>query len=332
MLKKILFIKTVILASSLLAGTGFSQNKIKYEHRVLNTSIWYPTDTIDKELIGENIVFKGFKASSNSKIKEGKFPLIVLVHGTTGNWKNLSWLAQKLSNSGSIVIAANHPGYTSRDSNAQSVLRMWNQAKDVSFIITNTLESSLKNNIDKKNIFVLGYSLGGYTALALSGAKLDMKNYSSFCEKNSNKACKYFKSSFPIIDKEYLKNSSQDLSDIRINASIAIAPGFVQSMTNESLKSITLPTLLIGAQYDENVPVKIDILPKLKYFSKKIKYQEIADASHFSFMQICKEKAMQILAEEDAQFVCRDGKKKTREHIHDELFNIVNDYINIQKQ
>lgn len=325
MFKKMILIKSLLFIS-LFANTAFKKEIYTYNNRVLKTAIWYPTFDKKKETFAQNAAFKGFKASNASEIKDKKFPLIIFVHGTSGNWRNLSWLANDLAKN-NIIMAANHPGYTSKDSNPKSVFRVWTQAKDVSFLITKALRSDFGNYIDKDNIYVLGFSLGAYTALALSGAKLDMSKYKTFCMKYNDKACEYFKNATSIINKEYLKKSSQDLSDKRIKKSIAFAPGFMQSMTNESLKKIIIPTLVVGAQFDHNVPVETVIKAKFKYFSKTMFYKEIEDASHFSFMQLCTDKAVSILKEEKAEFVCFDGNSKTREDIHKEVKIMINDFL-----
>jgi len=325
MFKKMILLQC-FLCLSLFANTAFKKEIYTYENRVLKTAIWYPTLEKKKVLIANNTVFKGFKASRKSAIKDKKFPLIIFAHGTSGNWRNLSWLANDLAKD-NIVMAANHPGYTSRDSNPKSVLRVWKQAKDVSFLITQALNSKFKNNIDKDKIYVLGFSLGGYTSLALSGAKLDMSTYKEFCAKYNDKACEYFKEARSIINKEYLQKSSQDLRDKRINKIIAFAPGLMQSLTNESLKNISIPTLIVGAQYDHNVPVETVIKTKFKSFSKSMLYKEIQDATHFSFMQECTKNALPILKEEKAEFVCIDGKTRKRVDIHDEIKRMVKDFL-----
>ena len=324
LIKMILF--QILLCVSLFSTTAFEKEIYTFKNRVLKTAIWYPTFETKKEVFASNAVFKGFEASSNSAIKDEKFPLIIFAHGTSGNWRNLSWLANDLSKN-NIVMAANHPGYTSRDSNPKSVLRVWKQAKDVSFLITQALNSKFKNNIDKDKIYVLGFSLGGYTALALSCAKLDMSTYKDFCAKFNDKACEYFKEATSIINKEYLKESSQDLRDKRIKKIIAFAPGLMQSLTNESLKNISIPTLIIGAQYDHNVPVETVIKTKFTSFSKTMIYKELKDATHFSFMQECTKNALPILKEENAEFACIDGKDRKRVDIHEEIKILVKDFL-----
>ena len=325
-----MLIKMILLQSllcvSLFATTAFEKEIYTFGHRVLKTAIWYPTFETKKEVFASNAVFKGFEPSSNSAIKDEKFPLIIFAHGTSGNWRNLSWLANDLAKN-NIALASNHPGYTSRDSNPKSVLRVWKQAKDVSFLITQALNSKFKNNIDKDKIYVLGFSLGGYTSLALSGAILDMSTYKVFCAKYNDKACEYFNDATSIINKDYLKKSSQDLSDKRINKIIAFAPGLMQSFTNESLKNISIPALIIGAQYDHNVPVETVIKAKFSSFSKTMIYKELKDATHFSFMQECTKNALPILKEENVEFVCIDGKDRKRVDIHKEIKIMVNDFL-----
>ena len=87
-------------------------------------------------------------------------------------------------------------------------------------------------------------------------------------------------------------------------------------MTNESLRNISIPALIIGAQYDHNVPVETVIKAKFTSFSKTMIYKELKDATHFSFMQECTKNALPILKEENAEFVCIDGKTRKRVDIY----------------
>jgi predicted dienelactone hydrolase len=311
------------------ANVGFSQQTFtdKTRDRVLQTSIWYPTQAKQVSVFGENVVFKGFEASKDAKIKKGKYPLFVLVHGTSGNWKNLSWLAYKLAQNGAIVIAANHPGYTSADATPSGVIRAWNQPLDVSFLLDAFLKSKYQSVLNEKKIYVIGYSLGGYSAMALAGARLDMKDYLVFCASNKDESCKYFQKTFSGFDAKFYEKSSKDYGDKRVSGIVAIAPGFVEAMRDKSLKNITIPTLIIGAQKDKNVPPSTHFYRKMKVFSKAIRYKEISDASHFSFMQVCKKGALKILAEEEAEFVCKDGMQKSREAIHKELYKSILNFI-----
>lgn len=318
----------ILLPLNVYAEVGVIQKTFTDEQRgrELVTHIWYPCENQETCLVADNVVFKGFNAVQNGVIKNGKFPLYILLHGTTGNWKNLSWLAARLTEGGAIAAAANHPGYTSGNATPATVLRMWDQPTDASFLLDQLLASKFGRNIDKKRIFVVGYSLGGYSAMALAGAELDMKQYVNYCLKNDDESCRYFKPAFAELTASFYKKSSGNHLDQRIAGCIAIAPGFVLSMTDKSLANIKIPTLVIGAESDKNIPPKTQLYPKVKSFSKAVHYKEIKDASHFSFMQLCKPNASVILAEEKAEFVCIDGAVKDRKAIHDELFRLITDF------
>ncbi|MCV6608894.1 MAG: dienelactone hydrolase family protein [Campylobacterales bacterium] len=319
-----------LFSQLIIAGIGFKEETfINHKlNRTLITKVWYPSSDNNNQIFGENIAFKGFNGRLNGTIKRGKYPLVILFHGTSGNWKNQSWLASKLVENGYMVIGANHPDYTSEQATPSKVIKMWNQPKDGSFLIDSILASKYSKFIDKKKIYAVGYSLGGYTSLALGGVKLNMKKYKDFCQNNFDRSCGYFQKTFSKFDKNYYKSSSQSLKDPRIKASIAIVPGFIPMMTKESLKNIKIPSLVIGGELDKNVPVQTQIKPQIKNFSKKITYVEIEDASHFSFVQVCKKGATEVLAKEGASFVCEDGKNKSREELHSQLLQTIKKFLN----
>ncbi|MFW5501172.1 MULTISPECIES: alpha/beta hydrolase family protein [unclassified Maridesulfovibrio] len=324
--------KTILLLAIFIIHTAFAWAEVgivkesftdSNRDRSINTYIWYPCERGKTEKFADNPVFEGFNAVRNGTIKEGNYPLYIILHGTTGNWRNLSWLAARLAEDGAIAVAANHPGYTSGNATAASVIRVWDQPKDATFMLGEILKSRFKSHIDQSRIVAVGYSLGGYSALALAGARLDMHRYLEFCASHDDKACRYFKPTFSKLDQAFYKNSAMDLQDTRFTAAVAIAPGFMESFTQKSLKAIAIPTLIIGASLDKNVPPKTHLLPQQVNFSKTTHYKEIADATHFSFMQVCKAGGIDILKEEDVAFVCMDGEKTLRRDLHQKLYNLI---------
>ncbi|WP_432736965.1 alpha/beta hydrolase family protein [Maridesulfovibrio sp. FT414] len=323
----ILFIFSAIPAQG---AVGITQTQFtdSARGRTLKTYIWYPCVGGKSSRYAENVVFEGFEAVKDGEISQGQFPVFVLIHGTSGNWRNLSWLAERLADSGSIVIAADHPDYTTGDATPYSVIRAWDQPKDVSFILDKLFTSRFKDYIDRKRVLAVGYSLGGYSSLALAGARLDMHQYLDFCSAHDDNSCRYFRPAFTCLDGKYFGQSSVDLNDKRFTGIIAIAPGFMESFTGDSLHRIKVPTLIIGATLDRNVSPSTHILPRKNDLAAQVSYKEIEGAAHFSFMQVCKPKGIEILAEDGEEFVCIDGGSKTRREIHDELFNYIRDFLN----
>ncbi len=58
-------------------------------NRILDSFIWFPTQTSTPSHFKINRVFSGFDAVKDAKIKGTNRPLIVLTHGTMGNKNNL---------------------------------------------------------------------------------------------------------------------------------------------------------------------------------------------------------------------------------------------------
>lgn len=324
MLFRILLIACLFSLASLFGSVGFSMTSFEDEERGrdIPVSIWYPTEEEGFDsMFGENVAFVGFKATEEAEMIEKKLPLYVLVHGTNGNWRNLSWLASKLAKN-AFVVAASHPSFASGQADAKTILRPWNQPKDVSFIIK-SMKADYEDYLNGK-VYVVGHSFGGYSALALAGARMDLSKMGAFCEKNSDELCKHFAKEGKNITKEDIANSKMDLKDSQITKVVALTPGFVPIMQKKSLREISTPTLIITAEFDKNVPPMTYFEPYRSDFSKQVLHVNMKDAGHFSFLQLCKKGAKELLAKENSAFVCDDGEKgKSREVIHEETLKAI---------
>ncbi|WP_416397364.1 alpha/beta hydrolase family protein [Allohahella sp. A8] len=325
-MKNIVFWSLSIFSPLCLSSIGISTEYYEdtSRNRSIEARVLYPTSKgQSEELLAENPAFYGFKAAANANPVGQQLPVYFLVHGTSGNWKNLSWLGSALAESGALVVSANHPDYTTGQATPESVIRLWEQPRDVSFLISEILSSKFAFHIDKDNITVVGFSLGGYTALALAGARLDMSGYEKYCSLNTDVSCNYFQDAFEGLSQNDRLMISGDHRDKRVKRSVAIAPGFVPAILPGSLQDLSADTLVIGAELDQNVPPALQLKPHLNSDSTGLRYIEIDRASHFSFMQICKPDAIAILAEEKAEFVCQDAVNVDRKSIHQQLFEVV---------
>jgi len=327
-MKRIIYLILFLVSPECFAHVGVANETYidKTRNREINTKIIYPTLASPQKEFAQNAAFYGFKGTSNADVNGDKLPLYILAHGTSGNWRNLSWLASQLAESGAIVVSANHPNYTSGETSPDKIIRMWDQPKDISFLIDKVLSSSYSKYIDNDNITVIGYSLGGYTSLALAGAKLDIKQFIKFCRLSNDKSCQYFEKVFSGLTKNDLSQSARSYADSRVTRAVAIAPGFVPAMKTDSLINITIPSLVVSAEFDKNVPPKTQLEPYLLNKLQNITYAKIEGASHFSFMQKCTPKAIPILAEEGAEFVCIEPKDRDRKSIHNELVQLISGF------
>lgn len=121
-------------------------------------------------------------------------------------------------------------------------------------------EDRFARHIDPKAIGVLGFSQGGYTALALGGARIDLRRWELFCaDAPQDPACRLPpEATFTLEKIELLKETdeafqrswrraSASYADARIRAIAAIAPALGPAIDPESLSDIGVPTRLSNA-------------------------------------------------------------------------------------
>lgn len=88
-----------------------------------------------------------------------------------------------LSMTGFVVVLPNHPGSTSGNASAQAAARVWERPADISAVIDQIVMNPQDYPyIDTDRIAALGFSAGGYTAMAVSGARVDVGALQSFCD------------------------------------------------------------------------------------------------------------------------------------------------------
>lgn len=144
-------------------------------NRIVKTEIWYPT--FEKDSLKDRNTELPFVLTPT--IRDAKFinqslPLILLSHGTGSNRFGLAWLAIELVKNGYIVAAPDHWGNTFDNKIPEYFIRYWERPLDMSFLLTSILNDELFHpHIDENKIGLAGFSLGGYTALAIGGVNVD---------------------------------------------------------------------------------------------------------------------------------------------------------------
>ena len=134
----------------------------------------------------------------NSLSQNGKHPTIVISHGVGSSRVSYAYLAQFLAQHGYAVISLEHPG--SNEAQIDNFIDgvTGNVVPDEEFISRPQLVSQVLNdldsrsqtnpafarllaNVDFNNVGVIGQSFGGYTALAVAGAPLNLGSLQGVC-------------------------------------------------------------------------------------------------------------------------------------------------------
>mgnify|MGYP005647543985 CR=1 FL=1 len=180
-----------------------------------------------------------------------KFPLVLVSHGSGGEYSNHTWLIDSLVENGFIVAALNHPLNTTRDNTDEGVISVWHRPRDISVLLDYLLrDSDWVDVIDESRVGAAGFSSGGYTVLALAGAIYDPELMSAYCtSQERSKDCELATDSSNVD----FRDSSASYKDERIKSVFSMAPAVGSAITKESLAEIELPVFIIASKDDELV-------------------------------------------------------------------------------
>lgn len=330
------------LTTIALAGenpVGFRSSTLADTHndRTLEMVVWYPSATTSAtQLIGDDVVFVGASAVRDAPPAAGKHPLLVLSHGYRGNWSNQIWLASALAHRGYIVAAINHPGSTTHDRSPKAAAQLWQRPVDVSRAIDGVAAQPEKFGlVANDRIAVVGHSLGGWTALEIAGARFDPDRFAQDCKAHPQlSSCAVYGKMNPASTSESKTALAADLRDERVTAVVTLDLGLSRGMTDESLAALPVPTLVIAAGVpSHDLPAELESANLAKRLPPaSSRYVEISDASHFSFLSVCKPGAEAMLEEEvpGDGIICRDGDgngARSRDLIQQQVASLIAEFL-----
>lgn len=292
--------------------------------------IWYPAAPGGRDVtVGGNGVFYGTRAGRDAPHRGGRYPAILMSHGAGGNAGQFGWIASQLADAGFVVVLPNHPGTTSRNASAQAAVRVWERPKDVTAVIDAiTANPEDYPFIDTARIATLGFSAGGYTAMALSGARVDPDRLQRFCDAGDQgmSDCAFLRRGGVDLHSLDLSPAAQDLRAPRIGAAVIVDPGIVSTLTQTSLAQIDIPMMVINLGDEDKVPAGVYARAAAQSIPGA-DYRIVPDATHFSFLARCKPKGADILAREgEPDAICADAGGRDRVAIHAELSTLIITY------
>lgn len=238
---------------------------------------------------------EGAREKIKSKIQNSPssgFPVIVISHGLGSDRTSFLYLAEQLASYGFAVAVPEHPGSNAKQ--LQSLLsgeanevaapnEFINRPLDVKYLLNELQRLNASNpsfRLNLQQVGVIGQSFGGYTALALAGAKLNFKQLHADCNRPNDiwnvsllLQCRALE----------LPSTQYNLQDPRVKAAIAINPIDSSIFGQAGLKRIKVPVMIVGGSADTIAPVLLEQIRPFSWLSTPQKYLVVIErASHFS--------------------------------------------------
>jgi predicted dienelactone hydrolase len=279
-------------------------------------------------MIAENILFDGFAAQESATLSTLSTPVVIFSHGSGGKAVQAGWLASQLATQGMIVVAPNHQGTMSQDSDPFQTPMIWQRTKDLSATL-DALENGALGDFtpDMERVAAMGFSLGGGAALTLAGAQLSKADFITYCaEPEGTPDCDWMQAGgvdFGDIDQALYE---ADWSDPRISSVIAIDPALTQAMTADSLDKMTLPTLTIGLGNAETVPLAANAY-HLQGRIEGAEHTWIPQSAHFSFLPSCSvigKIATSLIGDDN---ICSDWGLRNRDAVHTDVLAEISSFL-----
>lgn len=336
MMRPLLALAMAVVATAVSApagaadGVGLRQLAVMAPERgqALDIALWYPATAGGTHVrFGDSAIFEGVPAQLDAPPADGPFPFVLLSHGGMRAAPNVTgWIAAELVDRGFVVAVVQPPGLGERSAGA-AIPEIWLRPADLRATLTALVDDpALAGHIAVDRVGVLGFFLGGTSALALAGGRLDAASYRRSCDAGGTGLdCAWFEQGGIDLHEVDLVPLARSNLDERIRVAVAVDPELGSSFAAASLASIEAPVLVINLGRPETIRPGLQA-SEVAAAIPSARYATVPDATPFSSFSRCKPKATAILLEEgEDDAICRDGDYRTREAIHAELAELVAD-------
>jgi predicted dienelactone hydrolase len=242
---------------------------------------------------------------------QSQVPVIIISHGLGSDSSNFEYLATHLASHGFAVVVPNHPGSDTKQlrsllggstSEVAQADEFKNRPLDVKYILDQLQELSrtdarFKGRLNLQRVGVFGQSFGGYTALALAGAKINFGQLQKDCQP---KALKDTWNLSLLLQCHALKLRSNNpkqyqFRDERIKAVIAVNPMTSSIFGEAGLSQIQTPVMIVAGSDDTIAPALYEQLLPFSWINHSQKYLAVLQrATHFSIIGSGKGSAQQV--------------------------------------
>lgn len=225
-------------------------------------------------------------------------PVLVISHGLGSDRNTFTYLARHLASHGFAVLIPEHPGSNSKQlealirgivSEVAEPTEFVDRPLDITYMLNEIGRHTsgdvvLKDRLDLQNVGVIGQSLGGYTALALGGAAINLKQLQAECRDLKNT----FNLSLLLqcrAESLFVGEVQPTLQDKRVKAVMAMNAITSAVFGTEGLSQIQVPTMLVSSNADTVAPALLEQIKPFTWLTTPRKYLAMIDGgTHFSVL------------------------------------------------
>ncbi len=311
-------------------------------HALLST-VWYPATPAagveeKPQYIGpaKSPEFLAGSAAVDAPLaaSPAKFPVVLLSHGSGGSALQLGWLGPELARHGYIAVAVNHPGNNSLEPyTAEGFGLWWERATDLSNALTALIaDPTFGAHVDQSHVGAAGFSIGGYTVLALAGARINQQKFLDACAQSPELPTCHVAEMRNLGDMDHViatvrLSSAQSLTmdgasyrDSRIRAVFAISPAVGQAFTAKSFREVEIPVALVVGDHDPIAPPATNAA----YFKQLYPQAELTvlpDVTHYTFLDTCAPAAAASVP-----YLCQEAPGVDRDQVHAKVAGLALDF------
>jgi predicted dienelactone hydrolase len=274
----------------------------------------------------------------------GKYPLILISHGTGGCAAALLWMGHYLAAHGYLVAAVNHHGNTCAEAkpDPRGYMLWWERPRDLKVVLDRLLADPLFGpHIDAGRIGALGFSLGGYTVITAAGARIDRARYLRFCASPARdftcgpqdeypegpKLFEQLEKSDPVVQNA-LSHSGDSYRDPRIRAVFALAPVFGEGFAAKDVADIHIPVEIVVGAGDKVAPPATNA----ERFASLIHGARLVvipgKVGHYDFVPSCTAEGKKMAARINIERLCYDDPSVDRHAVQEHVRALALEFFN----
>jgi predicted dienelactone hydrolase len=224
-------------------------------------------------------------------------PVVVISHGLGSDRTSYAYLAKQLASYGFAVAVPEHPGSNAQQlqaliagtaSQVTAPAEFVDRPLDVKYLLDqlaawNRSDANLQGRFNLEQVGIVGQSFGGYTALALAGAKIDFQQLAADCSRENALnlslllQCRALELPQPL----------PELYDSRVKGIVAINPIGSSLLGATDFAQIQIPVMVVSGSSDTIAPALLEQIRPFTWLATLNKYFVLLQGgTHFSTIDV----------------------------------------------